>query len=82
MADWGATCGKVVMEGEILRRAHGLISFRRWRKYWCRVTYKAITITESQTERGVDPRKYYLVNEKLHVKLERYRVSEVLSASR
>ena len=75
MADWGASYRKVIKEGFILRRAQGFLSFERWKQYWCRVSFKAVAITTSEQEKGIDPKKYFFVDAKLGVKHEPYRVS-------
>lgn len=75
-ADWGASSsGEVVMEGNLRRRANGLFSFARWKQHWGRVTFKAISLTSAKEERGIDPKKYFVVNDKLSVRHEPHRVS-------
>ena len=79
MADWGATDRAVILEGSLLRRAEGMISFQRWKKHWARVTDKAVALFDSQQARGIDPKKYFVVNKELKVRHEPYRVSRVLN---
>lgn len=74
MADWGASCVEVVKEGYTERRAHGIFTFKRWKQHWTRVTLKAITLTTSKDERGIEPKKHFVVNSALKVRHEPYRV--------
>ena len=73
MADWGV-CPDAIKEGYILKRSNALLTLQRWKKFYARVSLKAVALTKDEHDRGVDPKKYFVVNEHLRVERVPYRV--------